>query len=48
MRIAKPILIVSTPIGVAGSLFEAWQLAKARQAGAVTGASSHGDVHEAP
>ena len=27
MRIAKPILIVSTPIGVAGGLYEAWRLA---------------------
>jgi hypothetical protein len=27
MRIAKPILIVSTPIGVAGGLHEAWRLA---------------------
>ena len=27
MRIAKPILIVSTPIGVAGGLYEAWHLA---------------------
>jgi hypothetical protein len=45
MHIAKPILIVSTPIGVAGGLYEAWQLAKARQSGAVTGAPSHGDFH---
>jgi len=27
MRIAKPMLIVSTPIGVAGGLYEAWRLA---------------------
>jgi len=27
MRIAKPILIVSTPIGVAGGLYEAYRLA---------------------
>ena len=27
MRIAKPILIVSTPVGVAGGLYEAWRLA---------------------
>jgi len=27
MRIAKPILLVSTPIGVAGGLYEAWHLA---------------------
>ena len=27
MRIAKPILLVSTPIGVAGGLYEAWRLA---------------------
>ncbi len=27
MRIAKPILLVSTPIGVAGGLFEALRLA---------------------
>ena len=27
MRIAKPILVVSTPIGVAGGLYEAWRLA---------------------
>jgi hypothetical protein len=27
MRIAKPMLIVSTPIGVAGGLHEAWRLA---------------------
>jgi hypothetical protein len=47
MRIAKPILLVSTPIGVAGGLYEAWQQAKARQPGATTGASSQGDVHEA-
>jgi hypothetical protein len=27
MRIAKPILLVSTPIGVAWGLYEAWRLA---------------------
>ncbi|NJO12356.1 MAG: hypothetical protein HC872_01505 [Gammaproteobacteria bacterium] len=27
MRIAKPLLLVLTPIGVAGGLFEAWRLA---------------------
>lgn len=27
MRIAKPILLVSTPIGVAGGLYEAYRLA---------------------
>jgi hypothetical protein len=27
MRLAKPVLIVSTPIGVAGGLYEAWRLA---------------------
>jgi hypothetical protein len=27
MRIAKPILLVSTPLGVAGGLFEAYRLA---------------------
>lgn len=27
MRIAKPLLLVCTPIGVAGGLYEAWRLA---------------------
>jgi hypothetical protein len=27
MRIAKPILLVSTPIGVMAGLYEAWRLA---------------------
>ncbi len=27
VRIAKPMLIVTTPIGVAGGLYEAWRLA---------------------
>lgn len=27
MKIAKPILLVSTPIGVVGGLHEAWRLA---------------------
>ena len=27
MKIAKPILVVATPLGVAGGLYEAWQLA---------------------
>ena len=26
MRIAKPLLLVSTPIGVIGGLYEAWRL----------------------
>ena len=26
MRIAKPVLLVSTPIGVAGGLYEAWKV----------------------
>ena len=27
MRIAKPLLLVATPLGVAGGLYEAWRLA---------------------
>ncbi|MFT3905886.1 MAG: hypothetical protein QM718_06250 [Steroidobacteraceae bacterium] len=27
MKIAKPLLLVSTPLGVAGGLYEAWRLA---------------------
>lgn len=27
MRIAKPLLLVTTPLGVAGGLWQAWQLA---------------------
>lgn len=27
MKIAKPLLLISTPIGVAGGLHEAWRLA---------------------
>jgi hypothetical protein len=27
MRIAKPILLISTPVGIAGGLYEAWRLA---------------------
>jgi hypothetical protein len=27
MKLAKPILLVSTPIGVVGGLYEAWRLA---------------------
>jgi cytochrome c-type biogenesis protein CcmH/NrfG len=27
MRIAKPLLLITTPIGVAGGLYEGWRLA---------------------
>jgi hypothetical protein len=27
MRIAKPLLLIATPLGIAGGLYEAWRLA---------------------
>lgn len=27
MRIAKPLLLVTTPLGIAGAIYEAWRLA---------------------